>query len=241
MLVDAGPNKIVYKGYPDSACTRLQSTISGGAAPLTRVWSTAGNSNLGSGTFINVCPTTARVYYLTVTDANGCTTRDSVRVCVIDVRCGTNNKSVIICHGTGSATNPYTTLCVGKTEGNSHFLNHPGEQLGPCGMVKTCNWPVQERLETEELQDGMEYIGAFPNPFSNSTTIQFTLPENDFASVKVFDVTGRVIENLYDGATAAGEIYSVEFDGSRFNNGMYFLVLNSQRGVTQTRKLILDK
>ncbi|HLG33274.1 MAG TPA: T9SS type A sorting domain-containing protein, partial [Bacteroidia bacterium] len=157
------------------------------------------------------------------------------------VRCGNNNKSVIICHGTGSATNPYTTLCVGKTETNSHFLNHPGEQLGPCGMVKTCNWPVQERLETEGLQDGMEYIGAFPNPFSNTTTIRFMLPENDFANVKVFDVTGRVVENIYEGETKAGNIYDVTFDGSKFSNGIYFLLLNSRSGVSQTRKLILSK
>ncbi|HLG35386.1 MAG TPA: T9SS type A sorting domain-containing protein [Bacteroidia bacterium] len=242
LTIDAGPNKIVYKGYADSSCTQLQSTISGGVAPYSRVWSTAGNSNLGSGQFLNnVCPPATRVYYLTVTDANLCTARDSVRVCVIDVRCGNNNKSVIICHGTGSATNPFVTLCVGKTEGNSHFLNHPGEQLGPCGMVKTCNWPIETRLETEGIQKGMEYIGAFPNPFSNTTTIQFTLPENDFAIVKVFDVTGRIIENLYDGETQAGEIYSVEFDGSRFNNGMYFLVMQTRSGVLQTRKLILDK
>jgi hypothetical protein len=77
-------------------------------------------------------------------------------------------------------------------------------------------------LNDGELTYGAEYLGAFPNPFSNSTIIRFSLPENDFAMVKVVDVTGRVVENLYDGATTAGEIYSVEFDGSRFNNGMYF-------------------
>lgn len=241
LTVDAGPNKIVYRGYADSSCTRLQSSnVGGGVGPLTLTW-TPGNSHQP---FINVCPTTTRVYYLTVTDANGCTKTDSVKVCVIDVRCGNNLKSVTICHGTGSASNPYTTLCVGKTETNSHFLNHPGEQLGPCGLVKTCNFPVGERLDNsgEETINGDDiYIGAFPNPFSNTTTIRFMLPENDFVSVKVFDVAGREMETLFEGATGAGNVYEVTLDASRFTNGMYFLGLNTRNGANQVTKLILSK
>ena len=234
--VDAGPNKIVYRGYADSSCTLLQSTVSGGVAPLVKTWSTGSHASS-----INVCPTTTTIYYLTVVDAIGCSMTDSVKVCVIDVRCGNNNKSVIICHGTGSATNPYTTLCVGKTETNSHFLNHPGEQLGPCGLVKTCNWPVQERLEADVIQEGIEYLGAFPNPFSSSTTIRFMLPENDDAVVKVIDVMGREIETLYDGHAEAGTVYDITFDGATHSGGIYLISLHSRNGIVQTNKLILDK
>ncbi|MBK5284924.1 MAG: T9SS type A sorting domain-containing protein, partial [Bacteroidia bacterium] len=212
--------------------------------PYTRVWSSASNPSLGSGTFINVNPATTTVYYLTVTDGNGCTAMDSVKVCVFDVRCGNNLSNVLVCHGTGSASNPFITVCVDLAGAKWHLKKHAGEKLGTCGMNKSCLFPIEIRLETWqefEMGDDGVLLGAFPNPFTNSTTIQFTLPENDFASVKVFDVTGRVIENLYDGATAAGETYSMEFDGSRFTNGIYFLMLNTQSGVTQTRKLILDK
>lgn len=110
-------------------------------------------------------------------------------------------------------------------------------------MNKSCLFP-QERLDyswDESMIADDIFLGAFPNPFTNSTTIRFMLSEKDFVNVKVFDVAGRVVGNLYDGATEAGEIYSVEFDGSKFSNGMYFLMLNSSSGMMQTRKLILDK
>ena len=239
LTVDAGPNKIVYIGYPDSACTKLQSSgVGGGTAPRTLTWSTGSHAS-----FINVCPTTTTVYYLTVTDAHGCSAMDSVKVCVFDVRCGNGLTNVTICHGTGSASNPFITLCVDKSGAKWHFQHHAGEKLGACGMNKSCLFP-QERLDyswDESMIADDIFLGAFPNPFTNSTTIRFMLSEKDFVNVKVFDVAGRVVGNLYDGATEAGEIYSVEFDGSKFSNGMYFLMLNSSSGMMQTRKLILDK
>ena len=65
--------------------------------------------------------------------------------------------------------------------------------------------------------------------------------EKYFVSVKVFDVTGRELENLFNGEAEAGISYDVSFDGSRFTDGMYFLMLNSRNGITQTKKLLLDK
>jgi hypothetical protein len=244
IIVDAGPNKVVYKGYPDSTCAKLQSTISGGVAPLSRNWSTAGNQSLGSGSFINVCPTSSKVYYLTVTDANGCNATDSVRVCVVDVRCGNGNKNVIICHGTGSATNPFITLCIDKSGAKWHLQNHPGEQLGTCGQNKTCNWTTGLRLEDvemEEVPEGEEYLNAFPNPFSGISTVRFMIPEDDFVDVEVFDLAGREMEKLFSGQTEAGNVYDVSFDGSKFSSGIYFLVLSTRSGVNQTRKLLLNK
>jgi hypothetical protein len=240
LTIDAGPNKIVYKGYPDSACTRLQSSgAGGGTPPRTLTWSNGSHAS-----FINVCPLVTTVYYLTITDANGCSLTDSVKVCVIDVRCGTGLTNITICHGTGSSTNPFVTLCLDKNGAKWHFVHHSYDKLGTCGMIKSCLFPIETRLEDsgeEEINTDEIYLGAFPNPFANTTTIRFMLPENDFASMKVFDVAGREMAKLFEGITEAGNIYEATFDGSNLASGIYFLMLNSQSGVMQTRKLILNK
>ena len=58
----------------------------------------------------------------------------------------------------------------------------------------------------------------------------------------VFAEADRVMgEHVDEGTTEAGEIYIAELDGSRFANGIYFLILSTQSGVMQTRKLILSK
>jgi len=243
LTVDAGPNKIVYYGYPDSACAKLQSSSSGGVAPRTLTWSTGSHAS-----FINVCPTATTTYYLTITDASNCTAVDSVKVCVMDVRCGSSMNKVIICHGTGSASNPFVTLCVDIEGAKFHFKKHSGEQLGSCGTVKTCS-KAGPRAKTDETSDyveqvlfeGSTYLAAFPNPFSDNTTIRFILPEDNYAKVRVYDISGKVVAELYEGEAIAGNIYEVNFDASRYTNGIYFLALNNKQGERLVKKLVLAR
>lgn len=61
----------------------------------------------------------------------------------------------------------------------------------------------------------------FPEPFSESTTIRYRVP--DFANVQlvVLDVLGREVTVLVRGPKDAGE-YSVTFDGTDLPSGVYF-------------------
>ena len=45
-------------------------------------------------------------------------------------------------------------------------------------------------------------MGAYPNPFSPSTTITFELSGTMPVTVEVFDVTGRRVRTLEDGFSA---------------------------------------
>jgi len=39
----------------------------------------------------------------------------------------------------------------------------------------------------------------FPNPFNPSTTVQFSIPENSFVSLKIYDMTGKEVATLVGG------------------------------------------
>jgi hypothetical protein len=240
LTIDAGPNKTVYYGYPDSACATLNSSgAGGGVPPYTLTWSTGSHA-----ASINVCPNTTTIYYLTITDANNCSLTDSVKVCVIDVRCGRNLVNVIICHGTGSILNPYQTLCVDLSGARAHFLMHPGDQLAACGTIKTCTFPIvlrPDNSQEEAINRDEVYLRAFPNPFSDYTTVRFKLPEDGRVMVKVFDISGREMTSLFAGETIAGNIYDVTFDGSLLSNGMYFLTLKTESGASYVRNLVLTR
>ncbi len=241
LTIDAGANKIVYYGYPDSSCAKLQSFgAGGGVPPRTLTWSNGSHAAM-----INVCPIASTIYYLTITDANGCSATDSVRVCVIDVRCGPGLKNVTICHRTGSATNPFVTICLDKLGAKAHFLNHVGDQLATCGIVKVCDFPaVGARFEDsseEAINRDDVYLGAFPNPFSGITTIKFKLSENDNVNVKIYDVSGREKALIFTGKTIGGNIYEATFAGTLLSNGIYFLHLKKENGESIVRKLILTK
>jgi len=82
----------------------------------------------------------------------------------------------------------------------------------------------------------------YPNPFNPSTTISYVIPLNDnFVSLKVFDLLGREIETLVSEEKSVGE-HSVRFDGSHLSSGMYLYQINIGHGqFVQTKKMILVK
>lgn len=53
----------------------------------------------------------------------------------------------------------------------------------------------------------------YPNPFNPTTTIGFTLPLDKAVSVKVYDVTGRLVRTLVNNQTFAAGTHEVTWDG----------------------------
>jgi hypothetical protein len=79
----------------------------------------------------------------------------------------------------------------------------------------------------------------FPNPFNPSTVISFTIPENSFVSIKIYDVLGNELFDLINGIKAQGN-YSVSFDASNLSSGIYFYILKAN-GNSLTNKMLLAK
>ena len=79
----------------------------------------------------------------------------------------------------------------------------------------------------------------FPNPFNPTTSIKYSLPEQQFVSVKVFDILGREVASLVNEIKPAGN-YEVNFDASNLSSGVYFYQLRAG-SFTATGKLILMK
>ncbi len=79
----------------------------------------------------------------------------------------------------------------------------------------------------------------YPNPFNPTTNISFTLPEQSFVSLKVYDIVGREVATLVNGEQTPG-YKSVTWNASNVPSGMYFYRLQTKE-FTQTRKLLLLK
>jgi hypothetical protein len=79
----------------------------------------------------------------------------------------------------------------------------------------------------------------YPNPFNPNTTINYSIPNFSFVTIKVFDIMGRLIQMLVDEEKAAGN-YSVIFNGSNLASGIYFYRMQAGDFI-ETKKLILLK
>lgn len=79
----------------------------------------------------------------------------------------------------------------------------------------------------------------YPNPFNPSTIISYSIPQNSFVTLKVYDVIGNEIATLVNETKSAGK-YDVRFDASGFSNGVYFYTIKADN-FTSTKKMILMK
>ncbi|HHE47139.1 MAG TPA: T9SS type A sorting domain-containing protein, partial [Bacteroidetes bacterium] len=79
----------------------------------------------------------------------------------------------------------------------------------------------------------------YPNPFNPSTTISFVVPRVEQVRLTVFNVNGRQVATLFDGAMTPGA-KSITFNAGDLASGIYFYRLDAG-SFTATRKMVLMK
>jgi|GEM_PF-6964088 hypothetical protein len=140
---------------------------------------------------------------------------------------------------------------------NINFIAKTGETVGitlkdgqpDIGVVLTDNitYSTGDGVSTTptsaknagELPVGFVLNQNFPNPFNPTTRISFSIPQQSFVSLKVFDITGREIAELINRELNAGS-YTSDFNAANLSSGIYLYSLKTS-GFTQTRKMLLIK
>jgi len=80
----------------------------------------------------------------------------------------------------------------------------------------------------------------YPNPFNPRTVISWQLAVSSDVDLSIYNVLGQKIINLISQKQPAG-FHSVEWDASGFASGVYLYKLSTDKGFTQTKKLVLLK
>jgi hypothetical protein len=88
--------------------------------------------------------------------------------------------------------------------------------------------------------DGFVLAQNYPNPFNPSTLIEFVVPQNGFATLKVYNVLSQEVATLFEGNAEAGKINTAHFDAQDMPSGLYFYTLRSM-GKLETKRMLLLK
>ena len=84
-----------------------------------------------------------------------------------------------------------------------------------------------------------ELFQNYPNPFNPTTKIKYSLPEDSYVELKLFDVLGREVAMIVNNEQDQG-IYEVEFNASQLASGVYLYKIKAGKYI-KTRKMILMK
>ncbi|HSY75951.1 MAG TPA: T9SS type A sorting domain-containing protein [Bacteroidia bacterium] len=84
-----------------------------------------------------------------------------------------------------------------------------------------------------------EKFEIYPNPVFGTGTVKYLLDETGTVSINMYDVTGKVVKNIYNGQANKG-LQIVDFDSSDMPAGIYFCRLESAH-LTQTQKVVITR
>ena len=79
----------------------------------------------------------------------------------------------------------------------------------------------------------------YPNPFNPTTNIEYSIPEESFVELKVYDLLGNEVATLVNEQQHAG-VYRADFTADNLPSGMYFARLTANE-FTKVVKMILLK
>lgn len=86
-------------------------------------------------------------------------------------------------------------------------------------------WIIElQEIVAQPVEFGIS--AAYPNPFNSSVKLIFALPIDQHITLSIYDLNGRLTENLINGELKSG-IHTVNFSGLNFPSGIYIAELKS--------------
>jgi hypothetical protein len=215
LQINAGNDTTVYLGYSPGTAA-LKATVTGGHPPYLIVWSTGDSS-----AFITVHPLVTTNYIVTVKDSLNNIARDTVNVNVTDVRCGSKNDKVLVCH-------KGILICIDEHAVPAH-LQH-GDVLDSCTVTG---------IEPGGIPAEFKLYNNYPNPFNPVTAFRFDVSANSDVVLQIYDINGRIVKELVRGDLNAGS-YRIDWNAANNSSGIYFCIFRAGSYMA-TQKIVLIK
>ncbi|MDZ4713136.1 MAG: T9SS type A sorting domain-containing protein [bacterium] len=242
-LVIAGTQRVASPlGSPNAFIMKI--STAGGPAQWRRIWDAGNPTDAGYDLVNSITGTTVAGYAVT-----GHTIRAGVNSDPFLWRVNsTGNVSGATCND--SMTTPYINNVhkldsfnlariqrLDITRGVTQ-VNPPTTRTVLC--LGTSSAPA-EGNEDSDKKDVVKYSlkQNSPNPFNPATTINFELPSSAFTTIKVYDISGRLVSTLINEFKEAGS-HNVLFNAAELSSGVYYYKLESE-GFTDIKKMILLK
>lgn len=151
----------------------------------------------------------------------------------------------VIWAGTGQPSAITDSAAATYTIANIFSKNNKGS-----GFSYAANWtPLKivyapptsvENNGTSQVPRIFALYQNYPNPFNPSTQIQFSVPKDGRATLKVYNVLGQEVATLFDETARSGQLITREFSGSTLASGVYFARLQ-YNGNSQVKRMMLLK
>ncbi len=140
---------------------------------------------------------------------------------------GTNTTSYYFKVPNAAAPGNYSASIGFSHSGQDYFccMNTIIKQCAPWKVGDNAEWGLVEVGRPEATLPTVTSLAQnHPNPFNANTNIGYALTEAGKVELKVYNLSGQLVETLVDGFQEAGE-YVVTWEASSVSSGVYFYKL----------------
>ncbi len=159
-------------------------------------------------------------------------------------------------HGTGYMWLVSASAIARSTNSGNSFTSQftlPAGQTGygvgmaniNCGWVCTATGKIYKYTDNVGIEPPIttptkfELKQNYPNPFNPQTSIDFSLAQTGYVSLKIYNMLGQEVMTLIDGVETAGS-HTTTFNATNLPSGTYFYTMKSGDN-TATKSLVLVK
>ncbi len=121
-------------------------------------------------------------------------------------------------------------------ESTGELIELTGEEISPWRNNEMTFISLSRK---EEIPNNVALNPAYPNPFNPSTQISFDIVVEGFVNLSVYDINGRLLEELKNDVVSVGS-HSLIWNAQSYASGIYFLQLTAE-DMSLSQKLILVK
>ena len=141
----------------------------------------------------------------------------------------------------------YDIMLVGTSEGKVFYKLRAKDYL-PNYSAYTYeviyNYSGINKMSIGTDPKSFEVFGNYPNPFNPSTTISFSIPEQSFVTLKIYDMLGREVAELVNEELEIGS-FEKTFDAISLASGIYVYRITAMKDgkilFNESRQMLLIK
>lgn len=110
-----------------------------------------------------------------------------------------------------------------------------GPNTGEIGMATAVITDVEKQTGNQQRIP----LIAYPNPLKTKVTIEFTLPESEFVTLSIYDITGKHLKTILSKKLSKGN-HKTNWNAEGFNVGIYFVRLQTITSCFVQKVIILE-
>lgn len=100
-----------------------------------------------------------------------------------------------------------------------------------------CETSDAKRNNPKEVTENLKKnsLDIFPNPSSGQIQLSFVAEQSGRVTIDLYDASGKLVDNVYQGNLQKGALQKVTFSKRRFPAGVYVAIMKTTAGITEKK------